>query len=267
MNPLWQAGSTMSTHKSLPSREPVIEGTQPGPHCLWSFTDVTFPFVVQPTASTSVKSTNPRVPKWFKPLHKLLGLYPKYWDTYSSSAMNTAPSAARCNFNPFSESSSGQEVGLVLVNVHPHCWTIVRRHMRQRNNSTPRSFPGQSRTRNLPRMRHLGKGDDGILCDITTNTGNGEICTLHDHHRARLAPVLQESSKLLRDGRTHLSPPIHRFLRTSLPRSRCRKAHSLVNVRDAVLEGVADHSRGAITEMRSTMLSAPLVCTSWTRGC
>ena len=50
--------------------------------------------------------------------------------------------------------------------------------------------------------------------------------------------------------------------------------NSLVNVCGAAFQGIATHSRGVLTEMRvrtrsshRVKHSAPLVCTSWTRGC
>ena len=59
----------------------MVRNAQHELHCSRFFTSVTAPFTVQPTTSTTDLPTYSRVPKCFKPLNSLLGLYQQRQDT------------------------------------------------------------------------------------------------------------------------------------------------------------------------------------------
>ena len=66
----------------------------------------------------------------------------------------------------------------------------------------------------------------GIFCDLSADADNGWVCFLRDHYHARLAPVLREDGRFLRDGRHIILHPSFSFserIRTALNGGICMK--------------------------------------------
>ena len=104
--------------------------------------------------------------------------------------------------------------------VHPDCWTM-----------TPGAYaPAEQQYATLcwtrpdkkPSMYaspaplvstsfSLGRAMIGICCDLSADADNGWVCFLRDHYHARLAPVLREDGRFLRDGRHIILHPSFSF--------------------------------------------------------